>query len=116
MTQPTEQGAVVRHTPSDGGLWLWCPACEETHRVTVGPWSWDGNEERPTISPSILVGGVQWAEGEHFHKPQHARVGAGEPIICHSFVREGRWEFLGDCTHALAGQTVDCVPLPEWLA
>jgi hypothetical protein len=31
--------------------------------------------------------------------------------VCHSFVTDGRIQFLGDCTHALAGQTVD---LPEW--
>ena len=30
---------------------------------------------------------------------------------CHSFVREGRIEFLSDCTHALAGQTVE---LPDF--
>jgi hypothetical protein len=27
------------------------------------------------------------------------------------FVTDGRIQFLGDCTHALAGQTVD---LPDW--
>ena len=31
--------------------------------------------------------------------------------ICHSFVTDGRIQFLGDCTHKLAGQTVD---LPDW--
>lgn len=31
--------------------------------------------------------------------------------VCHSFVRAGKIEFLGDCTHALKGQTV---PLPDW--
>lgn len=31
--------------------------------------------------------------------------------VCHSFVRAGKIEFLGDCTHALAGQTV---ALPDW--
>ena len=31
--------------------------------------------------------------------------------VCHSFVTDGRIQFLADCTHALAGQTVD---LPEW--
>lgn len=31
-------------------------------------------------------------------------------VVCHSFVTAGRIEFLPDCTHALAGQTVD---LPE---
>jgi len=30
--------------------------------------------------------------------------------VCHSFVTDGRIQFLGDCTHNLAGQTVD---LPE---
>lgn len=34
---------------------------------------------------------------------------------CHSFLRAGRWEFLGDSAHALTGQTVDMVPLPDWL-
>ena len=65
------------------------------------------------------------------HKPNHCiadiivkgklgdevgRVMAGEkieprPLVCHSFVRNGRIEFLGDCTHGLAGKTVD---LPKW--
>lgn len=30
---------------------------------------------------------------------------------CHTFIRAGKIEFLGDCTHALAGQTV---ALPDW--
>jgi hypothetical protein len=37
----------------------------------------------------------------------------GKPIYtprCHSFVTDGRIQFLSDSTHALAGQTVD---LPE---
>jgi hypothetical protein len=30
---------------------------------------------------------------------------------CHSFVTDGRIQFLGDCTHHPVGQTV---PLPPW--
>ena len=59
-------------------------------------WVTTGPVVVPTISPSILV---RWDEGDE-HKPQ----------ICHSYVRDGRIQFLGDCTHALAGKTVD---LPE---
>ncbi|MDR6117287.1 hypothetical protein QE370_000471 [Aeromicrobium sp. SORGH_AS981] len=109
---------IVRRD-SGGGLWLWCPGCEEAHRVSVdghAAWEWDHDEERPTISPSLLVRGTQSAEGEDFHKPHHPDVAAGGPIVCHSFVRAGRWEFLADSTHLLAGQTVDVVPLPDWLA
>lgn len=90
-----------------------CPGCSDVHGVVVDvpeAWEWNGDLERPTISPSIHVGGVQWAPGEDFHKPAHD-VAPGEGIVCHSFVRGGQIEFLNDCTHALAGQTVD---LPEW--
>lgn len=33
--------------------------------------------------------------------------------VCHSFVTDGCIQYLGDCTHRLAGQTVD---LPAWEA
>ncbi len=34
---------------------------------------------------------------------------------CHSFVRDGHWQFLADSAHALAGQTVPLVPMPDWM-
>jgi len=34
---------------------------------------------------------------------------------CHSFIRAGQWQFLTDSAHALAGQTVDLAPLPDWI-
>jgi hypothetical protein len=94
-----------------------CPGCDDVHGVTVdaGPvvWSWNGDLERPTFSPSILVQGNQWPKDEYpeYYKAAHPRVAPGDDTICHSFVTDGRIQFLGDCTHALAGQTVD---LPPW--
>jgi len=75
-----------------------CPGCEYSHGVHVEPegkypvWKWNGSLDRPTFYPSILV-----------------RSNVGDPprdTVCHSFVTDGRIQFLGDCTHALAGQTV----------
>jgi hypothetical protein len=74
-------------------LWLWCPACEDIHRIVIDTptgWTWDGNEAAPTISPSILMTGTQWKHGETFYKPNH-RVEPGAEIRCHSYVRAGRW-------------------------
>jgi hypothetical protein len=107
--------ALVR--PSGDLLLLWCPACDDAHQISIAPpdgWSWDGNETSPTISPSILVTGVQWEPELSFHKPLH-HIEPGERTVCHSFVRDGRWEFLADSTHSLAGQTVPMVELPDWL-
>ena len=102
-------------------LYLWCPGCEDVHVVCVkhpegeaGPcWEWDGNLDAPTISPSIKVEGVQWKPEDGFYKPTHSAVAPGERICCHSFVKQGQWEFLGDCTHHLTGQTVPLPPFPE---
>ena len=33
--------------------------------------------------------------------------------VCHSFVTDGKIQFLGDCTHELAGQTVELIARPE---
>ena len=74
------------------GYFFECPGCGELH--CVGPsWAFNGDMDRPTFSPSILV-----------------RWGSGDPKRCHSFIRDGRIEFCSDSTHALAGKTVD---LPE---
>lgn len=77
-----------------------------------GSWTWDGNEAAPTINPSILMTGTQWKYGDVFYKPNH-KVESGAEIRCHSFVRAGQWQFLSDCTHDLAGQTVPMVPIPD---
>jgi hypothetical protein len=77
-------------------LWLFhCPGCECGHFINDG-WSFNGDVDNPTVSPSILV-----------------NVGGKSPStpVCHSFVRDGKIEFLNDCTHKLAGHTVE---IPEW--
>ena len=99
----------------EGGLMFWCPGCDGAHMVMIGEgsgprWGYNGNSDKPTFTPSILVRGI-----EPMTDDQQALVMAGGEIqtrqtICHSFVTDGRIQFLGDCTHALAGQTVDIPP------
>jgi hypothetical protein len=111
-----------------------CPGCGEDHtlstdwtppglarspHVGAARWGFNGNLASPTFTPSVLV------RTGHFCNPGEKpgncacdfqeRFPDEEPwdwpcVRCHSFVRDGRIQFLGDCTHALAGQTVD---LPE---
>jgi hypothetical protein len=95
------------------GVAFWCPGCVERHVISVtGPhaWSWDQNVDAPTFVPSIHVSGIQ-----RLTEAEYAKVMAGvtvekRPLVCHSFIRGGRIEFLSDCTHGLAGQTI---PLPD---
>ena len=93
---------------------FWCPGCDEMHIVRVAPhphaWGFNGNGDAPTFTPSVLVQGTKRMTDD-----EHARAMAGEELnlpktVCHSFVTDGCIQFLSDCTHALAGQTV---PLPD---
>lgn len=82
------------YTPKQRGFHFWCPGCEEYHSIRIeGPtfWGFDGNDEKPTVSPSILVTG---------HDGRR----------CHSYLTNGVLNFLDDCTHKLRGR----VPLPDY--
>lgn len=93
-----------------GRVAFMCPGCGMMHHVTVDGsrgWTWNSDADAPTFSPSVLVQGTIPITDE-----EHARIMAGEkvetkPLRCHSFVRDGHIQFLNDCTHELAGQTVE---------
>ena len=45
---------------TDGRLTWWCPGCNHAHMIQTGDgpsprWGWNGNAERPTFTPSVLV-------------------------------------------------------------
>lgn len=101
---------------AEGGALLWfCPGCRLAHQIHVGGgsgprWTWNGDAERPTFSPSVKVSGtVQLTDEEVAHLRSGGYV-EPKPLICHAFIVDGRIQFLGDCTHALAGQTVPIPP------
>lgn len=102
--------AVLRSLEGSGML-FWCPGCDRAHQVRVGDgpgprWTWNGSADRPTFAPSVLV---TWQEPSD--DPSLASDSAHDvKRVCHSYVTDGQITFLGDCTHALAGQTV---ALPE---
>lgn len=107
----------------EGGYLFWCAGCADVHAVTTtaksgANWSFDGNLDRPTFSPSILVRGLRREldeKGKWTGKWRRDAAGKPIPYVCHSFVTAGRQQFLGDCTHNLAGTTVDLADLPDWL-
>lgn len=95
-----------------GGILHWCPGCDGCHAIwitepnplTGAKWTWDGNVDQPTFSPSILV----FTE----YDDKHQKLPDGQRrTLCHYFIRQGRIEFCGDSPHHLAGQTVE---LPDW--
>ena len=107
-----------------GFVTFWCPGCSEAHVIPYGAgdgprWSYNGNPAAPTFSPSVLIRSGHHVPGHTPPDPCWCGTDEdGQPwpfmcSVCHSFVTDGRIQFLNDCTHPLAGQTVN---LPEFPA
>lgn len=97
------------------GYMVFCPACNCGHLFNTAPgpngaggkkpvWTFvNGDVDRPTFVASMLV---KTNDPTHPHYQPQAKSS-----VCHSHVWDGKIQFLADCTHQLAGQTVD---LPDW--
>lgn len=111
---------IFRPYQQDGiqsyGYHWWCPGCEGHHGVPVKgskAWGFNGDEEKPTLTPSVLVTSGHFAGPGDCWCTYEERFGKPAPFKCdrcHCFIRNGMIEFLSDCSHALAGKTV---PIPE---
>ena len=69
------------------GYLIECPGCGMSH-LFDDRWEFNDDLENPTFSPSMLA---KWPPDN----------------VCHSFVRDGKIQFLNDCTHDLKGKTVE---------
>jgi hypothetical protein len=76
----------------------WCEGCGYDHAFALksegGHHDFNGDLNNPTVSPSLV---------------QNFTPGK----MCHSFIRDGKIEFLGDCWHNLKGQTVELLDIDE---
>jgi hypothetical protein len=82
-------------TNKPGWYVFYCPGCEDNHTIFAGAGghTLKGSNFNPTIKPSVL-----------YESKNH-------DIRCHAWVTNGRIRFLHDCTHRLAGKTVNLIPL-----
>lgn len=86
----------------DTDLWFYCPGCGHQHpyRVDVpqengAMWTWNGDMEKPTFTPSLLC---------NKDIPD---------LRCHLFLTDGQLRYCGDCHHELAGKIIDLPDLPN---
>ena len=110
MAKARKWGSDEKET-AKGVVAIFCPGCKTTHHIyTKMPtsngavWGFNGDFEKPTFTPSLLVRTGKCIPGnENWDDEGYAEFNTR----CHSFITDGRIQFLSDCTHELVGQTVD---------
>ncbi len=83
----------------------WCPACDEMHHLPDN-WSFNGNVECPTFSPSFKQSGIIWSNG---YNEKGIGQGESQEHICHYTITDGKIQFYGDSSH---GRT-DVIEMPD---
>ena len=87
-----------------------CPGCGHCHMFDKR-WTFNGDFDKPTFRASMLS---KYRHPKGYSNENPAPKGwVGEYVeeICHSFVTDGMIEYLSDCTHELAGKTIE---LPDF--
>ena len=97
----------------EGGYAHWCPGCEQMHKLPDS-WTFDGNLESPTYSPSFKHSGKLrvFVDGNWAGEWKRDAAGAPLPFVCHYILTAGVLNFCSDSTHYLAGKSVPLPPLP----
>lgn len=86
----------IRKT-KDNRYMFYCEGCDRLHAFS-DIWQFNGDLNNPTVSPSVKV----------------TMPYKGVDYICHSFINNGEIQYLNDCHHQLAGQTVKLKDESEW--
>lgn len=95
----------VQLLPGTAGVYaFYCPGCGKKHTVFTKDeglkhpiWGFNGDMDKPTFTPSVCAISTS-PDGE---------------IRCHSFIRDGKIEYLQDSSHTLAGKTVEMIDLED---
>lgn len=98
---------IIRRYGTDPLYIFWfCPGCGHTHTVPVALervpgklWGFNGNDEKPTITPSIL--------NFYEHPDTKQRI-----TTCHCHIRDGQIAYCDDNPHRYNGRTIPMVEIP----
>lgn len=82
------------------GVTIWCQGCERGHYWPVPRWTYNGNPDKPTMTPSLRL----------FYVHPETKV---ERTICHIVVTDGMVHFCPDSDHQFKGQTLPLQQIPD---
>lgn len=104
LTNGTPMTKIKLVSGTRGIYSFFCPGCGKYHTINTKDegykqpiWGFNGDVDKPTFTPSLAVLSVTNIANEY------------REMRCHSFIRDGKIQYLSDCDHALAGQTIDMI-------
>lgn len=116
----TEWRGVLRLNEYPQHIGFYCPACKTLH-VFDERWTFNGNYECPTFTPSLRTSSGHYVAGSR--RQPDGNCGICEKAkergvrsicgVCHLNVIDGKIQFHADCTHAMAGSVIEMTIGPQ---
>lgn len=91
-----------------------CPGCNDLHLLDKR-WTFNEDFANPTFTPSLLIttGKYVTSNYKELIPEEDWEFWEESSIRCHSFITNGKIQFLSDCTHSLKDQTVDLLDIDD---
>jgi len=95
------------------------PVMLHGNRDGTGKWSWNGDIDKPTLRPSLLVQSGHYAPNFKqddscwckYYKDHPDETPVFNCFRCHTWINDGKAQFLPDSTHEHSGKTLDLIDL-----
>lgn len=114
QTTPEQATHLKIRIPGPSGL-IQLPVMIKGTRAGTGNWTWNGDTEKPTLKPSVLTQCGHFAPQSKqdegcwckYYKEHPDEIPAFHCYRCHTWINDGKAQFLPDSSHEFVGQTVD---------
>lgn len=88
-----------------------CLGCGCTHEIPIvegthyskAKWGFNNNLEKPTFTPSLHIRTGKYADPNYIDPVDWPNASK----VCHSFITDGKIQYLGDCTHEYVNKTIE---------
>lgn len=111
---PEKATHVVLRLPGPSGRML-LPVMLKGTREGTGNWTWNGDSDNPTLKPSVLTQSGHfdpsfksedscWCK---YYKAHQDEAPVFHCFRCHTWINDGKVQFLDDCSHEFKGQTLE---------
>lgn len=111
---------LTLHLPGPTGIHT-LPVMIKGSREGTGNWTWNGDIEKPTLKPSVLVmaghfapnfrnGDACWCT---YYKNHPEETPLFHCFLCHTWINDGMAQFLSDSSHELSDKTVELLDVPN---
>jgi hypothetical protein len=119
QVEPERATHVKIKLPGPSGE-IFIPVMTKGTRAGTGKWTWNGDTEKPTLKPSVLTEAGHFASNFDnvndscwckYYKEHPNEKAIFHCFRCHTWINDGKVQFLPDSTHEFSGQTLELLDI-----